>query len=230
MVPKCNRVYFANLRKEFDFDKKFMSTMENNRQIKNSQKKTNNKLNQTSESNGHSFQNSLIEEIAKEMLVDLETLNSLLEQKNRRADKLGDFQTTLRDFNKTTLEKEFHRNDYLKDIRDVKVDSEISKLSTQISFECHLRLLRSALFLGNSELFMSFLEAAFKRSGLFHFEKPYISDIVLMESEERVPMVDKNYSMINVDLNEPHLMHQIEELRGKFGSTYQDTDLESKDT
>ena len=201
--------------------------MENNPQIKNNAKKPRNKLNPNHLNSGNSFQNGLIEEIAKELLVDLENLNSLLDQKNRRAGKLGDFQTTLRDFNKTTLEKEFHRNDYLKELHN-KVDPQISKLSTQINFECHLQLLRSALFLGNSELFMSFLDTAMKRSALFHFEKPYISDIILMESEERVPMVDKNYSMINVDLNEPHLIHQIEELRGKFRSSNQDKEIKGK--
>lgn len=169
-----------------------------------------------------------MEEIAKEVLVDLDTLNSMLEKRKKKAGKLGEFQTTLRDFGKTVHEKEFHRRDYLNDVRDFRFNSQIAKLGNQIPFDCHLQFLRSALYLGNSELFMSFLNTALKRSNLFHFEKPYISDIVLMESEEKIPMVDRDYSMIDIDLNQPHLVHQIEELRGKFWSANLDANADGR--
>lgn len=203
-------------------------THENNRQIKPSKKKNGQPILQENSIGNGSFKNGLIQEIGKDLLDDLESLTSLLEKKKKMKEKLGDFQSTLRDFNKTTLEKEFHRNDYLKDVRESKIEKQIESLSNQMTFECHLKILRSSLYLGNSELFLSFLESALHRADLFHFEKPYISDIILMESENKVPIVEKDYTMINVDLNEPHLIQQIDELRGKFWTQNSETVVEGR--
>ena len=170
-----------------------------------------------SKEEGADFRKRLLEEISKEVIEDLQNLNGLLEKQEKKKTKLDDFESTLKNTSKATTEKEFHRNDYLKEVKDAQAMAQIATLSQKVSFECHLEILKSSLFLGHSELFLSLLELAIKRANLFNFEKPYISDIQFLETEDVEPVVNKMYSLIPIDLNEPHLLQLIEEIRGKFG-------------
>ena len=159
----------------------------------------------------------LLEEISKEVLPDLQALIVLLEKKEKSQAKLMDFSKTLFNMNMTAANKNTAREDCLKDVQTKTQNKQIFDLSSKINLQCHLKILVSTLLEGQSELFRRFMKLAARRADLYSFERPYIVDIKLLKSDQVNPLVEKGFHYIPIDLNEPHLLSQLESIRSKFG-------------
>lgn len=105
----------------------------------------------------------------------------------------------------------------LKELVDIRntllTNQEVNELSNFFPIDYHVLLLKKSFECQEYKIFKQLIDLSRKRIELFCYEIPYISDVMFIESSEKQVDIPSGYELINIDLNEPHLLAEIKRIR-----------------